>query len=120
MTPEQSYSQAYDTILAHFDSSPVDANGKPRQFVFEIREGDGNAGEYHRCDIMATSASEALILAHRHGFIRSPWDIRITRDIDGDNVNAYVVSYVKPIFGDSCRWSASASLCIDARNVPKN
>ncbi len=120
MAPKQSYSQAYDAILTHFDSNPVDANGKPKQFVFEIREGDGNRGQYHRCNIMASSAGDALILAHRNGFIRSPWDVRITKDIDGDNVTAYAVSYVKPIYGDSCRWSASASLCIDARNMPKN
>jgi hypothetical protein len=120
MTPEQSYSQAYDTILAHFDSSPVDADGKPKQFAFEVREGNGNSGEYHRCDIMAANAYHALILAHCRGFITSPWDVKITRDIEGDTANACVASYVKPIYGDSCRWSASASLCIDARNMPRN
>ena len=120
MTPEQSYKQAYDTIVAHYGSNPVDADGKSKGFVFEVREGDGNIGEYRRCDIVAANASEALVLAHRHGFISSPWDVRITKDVEGDDINAYVSSYVSPIYGDSCRWSASASLCIDARNMPLN
>jgi hypothetical protein len=77
---------------------------------FEIREGDGNQGEYHRGEIDACDAFEALRIASRRGMIYKPYDVVLKRDIDGDNENAYVASYVAPIYGDACRWSASANI----------
>jgi hypothetical protein len=112
----ESYAKIVDEIQSRFNEGLVNADGKPMEWVFEIREGDGNQGEFHRCDIMATSASEALIKAHRHGFIASPWDVRITKDVDGDGLRAWAASYVMPIYSDCCRWSASARLAIDSRN----
>ncbi len=120
LSPERLFKATYDTIVKFFDSSPVNRDGKPLDFVFEVREGNGNEGECRRCEILAPNAYHALILAHCRGFITSPWDVKITKDIEGDTTNAYVASYVKPIFGDACRWSASASLCIDSRNLHGN
>lgn len=77
---------------------------------FEIREGDGNSGCYVRGHVIAINAFDALTKAHRIGMIRSPWDVRITKDIDGDDRSAVVASYVRPIFGDACRWVAEANL----------
>ena len=112
----QTYSKVANEIRSRFSKGLVNADGKQMEWIFEVREGDGNVGEYHRCDILATSASEALIRAHRHGFISSPWDVRITRDIDGDDIGSSVASFVNPIYGETCRWTASATLAIDSRN----
>ena len=74
---------------------------------FEIREGNGNVGCYYRGIVEANTASEALIKAHREGMICSPWDVRITKDIDGDDVYANVASFVG--CNDlGCRWIAEA------------
>lgn len=116
MSNHNSHQDIMDAIYSRFGQDLVDSDGKPMEWVFEVREGNGNMGEHHRCDIYATSASEALVKAHRHGFISSPWDVRITKDIECDGITAAVASYVRPIFGDVCRWTASASLAIDSRN----
>jgi hypothetical protein len=76
---------------------------------FEIREGNGNDGEYHRGYIEAWDAHEALRIASRDGMIVRPWDVKLS-DMQGDDTHAYLVSYVAPIYGDSCRWCASANL----------
>ena len=78
--------------------------------TFEIREGDGNDGCYHRGEIAASDAFEALRLASRRGLIRKPYDVVLKRDIDGDDQHAVVASYRSPIFGDACRWVAEAHL----------
>ena len=76
--------------------------------VYEIREGNGLDGCYRRGTIEAASAKEALILAHRLGMICSPGDVRPTIDIEGDDIQAYLVSYVGG--GESgCRWCAEAN-----------
>ena len=116
MSNYSDYQSIADDIYERFNQGLTGRDGKPMEWVFEIREGDGNMGEYHRCDILATSASEALIKSHRHGFISSPWDVRITRDIDGDDISSSAASFVKPIYGGACRWTASATLAIDSRN----
>lgn len=74
---------------------------------FEIREGNGNVGCYKRGYVEAETAGKALIKAHREGMICSPWDVRVTKDIEGDNVQAYLNSYVGngPL---GVRWSAEA------------
>ncbi len=105
-----------DEIMDKFSNGPVNRDGEPLEVMFEVREGDGNMGDRHICDIYATSAYEALIRAHRSGFIVSPWDVRITKDIQGDDIDAYVASYVRPIYGDCCRWSASASIANNSIN----
>lgn len=105
------YKELCDSISKRFNDGPA---GK--EWQFDVSEGDGNQGEHHRCSIMAVDAFEALKLAHKHGYIRSPWDVRITKDMDGDAQSAYVASYVSPIYGDACRWTASASLAITAEN----
>lgn len=110
------YNDSMDKIMDKFSKGPVNRDGKPLEVVFEVRQGDGNSGEFHVCDIYARNAYEALVNAHRHGLIRSPWDVRITMDIDGDNASAHVASYVKPIWGDSCRWSASAHIANNSIN----
>ena len=61
---------------------------------FEIREGNGNVGAYKRGFVEAENARKALITAHRIGMICSPWDVRITKDIEGDDVQARVESFV--------------------------
>ena len=78
--------------------------------TFEIREGDGNEGTYRRGTVEAVNAFEALRLASRRGLISKPRDVVLSRDIDGDNQNAYAASYVSPIYGDVCRWTAEANL----------
>ncbi len=117
VSPEQLFKATHDTIVEFFDSSPVNRDGKPLEFVFEIREGRDGEDECHRCEILAPNAHHALILAHCRGFITSPWGTMIARDIEGDTANAHIVNCVKPVFGDACLWSASASLCIDSRNL---
>lgn len=75
---------------------------------FEIREGNGYDGAYRRGVIEAEDAYKALIKAHRIGMIRSPWDVRITKDIEGDHVQARVESMVN--CGDlGVRWLAEAN-----------
>lgn len=76
---------------------------------FEVREGDGNQGEYHRGYVEAWDACEALTIASRTRMIVRPWDVKLS-DMQGDDTHAYLISYVAPIYGDSCRWCASASL----------
>lgn len=78
---------------------------------FEIREGNGNDGEYHRGYVDAVDAFEALRIASRKGMIVRPWDVKID-SMDGDDTHTSLVSYVSPIYGDSCRWCASASLVV--------
>lgn len=78
---------------------------------FEIREGNGNEGEYRRGYVNAVDSFEALRIASRQGMIVRPWDVKID-SMDGDDTHAYLVSYVAPIYGDSCRWCASASLVV--------
>lgn len=74
---------------------------------FEIREGNGNVGCYRRGYVEAETAGKALIKAHRQGMICSPRDVRITKDIEGDDVQAYLNSYVG--YNDlGCRWCAEA------------
>ena len=75
---------------------------------YEIREGNGNDGELIVGQIEADDAVKAIINSHRMGMIRSPRDVRITQDTNGDSVRACVVSLVDPIVGDSARWCASA------------
>ena len=103
------YLEAMNRVQAAYSRD----NRPKRKWFFEVREGDGNQGEFHRCNIEADNAFDALIAAHRHGYIASPWDVRITKDCDGDNISAHVMSYVQPIYGDSCRWCASATLAIE-------
>ena len=76
---------------------------------FEIREGDGNQGEYRRGTIEADDAFEALRLASRRGLICKP-KVVMYADFDGDDQSCYAASYVSPIWGDACRWTASARL----------
>lgn len=76
--------------------------------MFEIREGDGNQGTYHRETIDAKDAFQALRLASRRGIINKPKDVVLKDDIEGDDEYAIVCSYVAPIYGDSCRWVAEA------------
>jgi hypothetical protein len=77
---------------------------------FEIREGDGNVGCYHRGIIEADNAFDALRKASRTGLISRPRDVVLSRDIDGDDQHAYIASFVSPIYGDACRWCAEAHL----------
>jgi hypothetical protein len=74
---------------------------------FEIREGNGNVGCYRRGVVEAETAGKALIKAHRMGMICSPWDVRVTKDIEGDDVQAYLTSYVGngPL---GARWCAES------------
>ena len=102
------YHEQSQKAVERFDSRATN-----EEFFFDVREGDGNQGEYHRCTILAKDAPSALVAAHRHGLIRSPWDVRITKDIEGDDINAQVASYVAPIWDYACRWTASASLSIE-------
>jgi len=84
--------------------------------VYEIREGNGLDGCYRRGTIEAASAKEALILADQIGMICSPGDVRPTIDVEGDDIQAYLVSYVGGgEFG--CRWCAEANdiVAIDRR-----
>lgn len=74
---------------------------------FEIREGNGNDGCYKRGIVEAESASKALIKAHRQGMICSPRDVRITKDIEGDDFQATVSSYAGGF--DYARWTAEAN-----------
>ena len=76
---------------------------------FEIREGDGNVGCYRRGTVMAIDAFDALRLASRQGLIRKPWDVKLSQ-ADGDDISASLASFVKPIYGDACRWIASAEI----------
>ena len=100
--------------------------------TFEVREGDGNEGTYRRGtveavnafealrlasrrgliskQVEAVNAFEALRLASRRGLISKPRDVVLSRDIDGDEQNAYAASFVSPIYGDACRWTAEAHL----------
>lgn len=75
---------------------------------YEIREGDGNRGCYRRGIVQARNAFHALELASRSGMICKPRDAKLA-DIDGDDQNAYLASYVAPIYGDACRWLAEAN-----------
>ena len=77
--------------------------------TYEIREGDGNQGCYRRGTIEACNAFEALRLASRRGMIHKPYDVTLG-SMDGDDQNAYLASYVAPIYGDSCRWCAESHL----------
>jgi len=84
--------------------------------VYEIREGNGRDGCYRRGTIEAASAKEALLLADQSGMICSPPDVRPTIDVEGDDIQAYLVSYVGGgEFG--CRWCAEANdiVAIDLR-----
>ena len=76
---------------------------------YQIREGNGNDGEYRRGVIQAPDAFEALRLASRRGMICKPKDVTLD-SFDGDDQHCYAASYVAPIYGDACRWTASASL----------
>jgi hypothetical protein len=82
---------------------------------FEIREGDGNMGCYHRGTVEASNAFDALRKASRQGMICKPYDVVLKRDIEGDDQFAVVCSYVAPIYGDSSRWVAEARL-IESNN----
>jgi len=76
---------------------------------YQIREGDGNDGEYKRGIIVADDAFEALTRASKSGMISKPRDVTYD-SFDGDEQQCHAASYVAPIYGDSCRWCASASL----------
>ena len=76
---------------------------------FEIREGDGNSGEYHRGFVEAPDAFKALRLASRRRIIWKPRTVTLA-SIEGDDQSAYLADYTAPIFGDACRWTASATL----------
>lgn len=91
-----------DRIDAPFQVAP--AMGR-----YEIREGNGNDGEYHRGYQFAANAFDALRQASRRGMICKPRDAKLA-DIDGDDQQAHLASFVAPIYGDACRWTASASL----------
>ena len=75
---------------------------------FEIREGNGNDGAYLRGTVEAVDAFEALKKASRMGMINQPWDVKITKDIEGDSVQAHIASYVNngPL---GVRWLAEAN-----------
>jgi len=76
--------------------------------LYEIREGNGNDGCRRRGTVEAESARQALIKAHRMGMICSPWDVRPTMDIEGDDEQAHLASYVN--CNDlGCRWCAEAN-----------
>lgn len=77
--------------------------------MFEIREGNGNDGEYYRGVIEADSPFKALQLASRRRMIWKPKTVTLDA-MDGDDHHAYLIDYVAPIFGDACRWCASATL----------
>ena len=110
------YQKARTDIHEAFSNGPVNKDGKPMEVIFEVRECNGSIGEFHRCEIYAANAAEALLRTHRHGFIRAPRDVRIEKDIEGDDVAAIVASQFLPTNEGSCRWSASATIAIDARN----
>jgi hypothetical protein len=74
---------------------------------YTIREGDGNEGTYRRGEVEAPNAFDALRLARRQKLIFFPRDVT-NKNIEGDNQNAHVASYVAPIYGDACRWCAEA------------
>ena len=76
--------------------------------IFEIREGDGNDGTYFRTKIVADDAHQAIRKASRMKIIHKPKDVILKNDIEGDDEHAIVASYVRPIFGDACRWVAEA------------
>jgi hypothetical protein len=78
--------------------------------TFEIREGDGNNGCYHRGEVEAKDAFDAIRVASRTKMIYKPRDVVLSRDIDGDDQYACAASYVAPIYGDACRWIAEARL----------
>ena len=119
--------QAYAGIESdHSAEFLYDADDEPREFQafkwalphimalvatrsFEIREGDGNQGEYRRGTIEAEHAFEALRLASRRGMIFKPKDVTYA-SFDGDDQHCHAASYVSPIYGDACRWTASARL----------
>jgi len=77
--------------------------------MFEIREGNGNDGEYRRGTIEAADAFEALRKASRSRMIWKPKTVTLS-SADGDDLQAHLADYVAPIFGDACRWTASARL----------
>ena len=82
-----------------------------------IREGDGNDGCYRRGTITATDAFDAIRKASRTGMIWKPRDVVLKRDIEGDDEFAIVSSYVRPIYGDACRWVAEAHLSDESHSV---
>lgn len=77
--------------------------------TYEIREGNGNDGEYRRGFIDAVDSFEALRKASRRRMIWKPKSVTLS-SMDGDDEQSYLVDYSNPIFGDACRWCASASL----------
>jgi len=78
------------------------------QKLYEIREGNGNDGCRRRGTVESESAGQALILAYRMGMINPPPDVRPTVDVEGDSIQAYLVSHVG--CNDlGCRWCAEAN-----------
>lgn len=88
-----------------------------------IRIGDGNDGTYPRAVVTAEDAFQALRKGTRK--FGKPWDVRHA-SAEGDDDNASLCSYVRPIYGDACRWimNAEALTAEDAtyytnvRNLP--
>lgn len=70
-----------------------------------IRIGDGNDGTFPRAVVQAPNAFAALRKGTRK--FGKPWDVR-HRDACGDEDNASLCSYVRPIYGDACRWVMDA------------
>ena len=66
-----------------------------------IRIGNGNDGTYPCAVVQAPDAFAALRKGTRK--FGKPWDVR-HRDAQGDDDNASLCSYVRPIYGDACRW----------------
>jgi len=79
--------------------------------TFTIREGDGNDGCYRRGTVIADNAYEALRKASRQKMIFVPNGVRITKDIEGDNEQAYVMKLVNGF--DYAVWVAEAHLVKD-------
>ena len=79
--------------------------------IFEIREGNGNDGEYLCGTIIANDAFDALRKASRTKMIYKPKSVTLG-SMDGDDQSAYLADYRQSqmIFGDSCGWTASATI----------
>lgn len=75
--------------------------------TFQIREGNGNDGEFKRGEIKASDAISAIRKASRIGMINKPKCV-LHRNVMGDDLSAFLVDYCHQIYGDCCAWSASA------------
>ena len=76
---------------------------------YQIREGDGNDGEFKRGIIEAKDAFDALRKASRRGMINKPKCV-LHRNVMGDDDSAFLVDDIHTIYVDACAWCASAVL----------